>query len=154
MKNKKNHTKYTNIMAFNYKSEKGMGLTKSQQGTFVANTRLMAVNITKTYDELLARTGTRTSVYDCTRHYWRAKLARALEADYILGVAHGKVVAVYRPKEWHYTSNPAYSGRIAFTGDEIVGSAFIGMNLTAYFKNRNPVRYIYYPLGLNPMTSL
>lgn len=52
MKNKGNHTIHTNIMAFNYKSEKGMGLTKSQQGTFVTNTQLMAVNITKTYDGL------------------------------------------------------------------------------------------------------
>ena len=31
MKNKENHTTYTNIMAFNYKTEKGMGLTKSQE---------------------------------------------------------------------------------------------------------------------------
>lgn len=126
MKNKENYTIHTDIMAFNYKSEKGMGLTKSQQGTFVANTRLMAVNITKTYKAFLRGTGTRTSVYDCTRHYWRAKLARVLEADYVLGVAHGKVVAVYRPKEWHYTSNPAYFGRIAFTGMRLLAAHLSG----------------------------
>lgn len=120
------------------------------------DTKIFAVNISRTYATLKARREARVELtdanrgpddredeYDCTRHYWKAKLERAQQAELVFGVAHGEVVAVFEPEEWHYTSNPDYRGRISFTGKEITDSPFIGMNLTDYFKNpRQAIRYI------------
>ena len=45
-----------------------------------------------------------SNIYDCTRHYWaNVKIEKAELADYVFGVAHCKVVGVFKPHRWYYT---------------------------------------------------
>lgn len=105
---------------------------------------IIAFNISKTYDLLLQGKGDRVSIYDCTRHYWaNVKKARAELAEFAFGVAHGKVVGVYRPTLWRYVEYLNNCQRIEFEGVEIVDSPHLGMDVSEYFyKVQNPVRYI------------
>lgn len=105
---------------------------------------IIAFNISKTYDLFLQGEGDRVSIYDCTRHYWaNVKKARAELAEFAFGVAHGKVVGVYRPTSWRYVEYLNNSQRIEFEGVEIVDSPYLGMDVSEYFyKVQNPVRYI------------
>ena len=65
---------------------------------------IIGFNITKTYDKLVSGKGNRDSIYDCTRHYWaNVKIEKAELADYVFGVAHCKVVGVFKPHRWYYT---------------------------------------------------
>ena len=104
---------------------------------------IIAFNISKTYDLLLQGKGDRTSIYDCTRRYWgRVKKQRAELAELAFGVAHGKIVGVYKPVTWRYVD---YNGgtRIEFEGVEISDSPYLGLDISEYFhKIQNPVRYI------------
>lgn len=103
---------------------------------------IIAFNITKTYDLLLQGKGDRASIYDCTRHYWRAQKTKAEIAELAIGVAHGKIVVVYKPTSWRYVDYN-HSCRIEFEGSEVVDSPYIGMDVSEYLgKTRNPVRYI------------
>lgn len=103
---------------------------------------IIAFNISKTYDLLIQGKGERTSIYDCTRHYWKVQMAKAELADLAVGVAHGKIVGVYKPTSWRYVEYKD-SRRIEFEGIEIENSPYIGMDVSAYFyRIQNPVRYI------------
>lgn len=104
----------------------------------------IAFNITCTYDLLLQGLGDRDSIYDCTRHYWaNVNLEKAELADFALGVAHGKVVGVFKPERWYYTEPENRKSRIQFEGEEIPDSPYLGMDLSEYFDRiQNPVRYI------------
>ena len=67
------------------------------------NRLIIAFNISKTYDLFVQGKGNRVSIYDCTRHYWaNVKQTKAELAELVFGVAHGKVVGVYKPTSWHY----------------------------------------------------
>jgi hypothetical protein len=104
---------------------------------------IIAFNISKTYDLLMQGKGDRDSIYDCTRHYWaNVKKERAELAELAFGVAHGKIVGVYKPTSWHYVK---YRNglRIEFDGTEILDSPYIGLDISEFFhKVQNPVRYI------------
>ena len=109
----------------------------------INDTLIIAFNISVTYDKLISGKGDRDSIYDCTRHYWVAKKSKAEMAEYVFGVAHGKVVGVFKPQRWYYTESGKYEGRIQFEGTEIDDSPFLGMDLSDYFyKIQNPCRYI------------
>ena len=44
------------------------------------------------------------SIYETARQYWPNNIERATLADYVLVIhqeSHGKVIAVYKPNEWH-----------------------------------------------------
>ena len=105
---------------------------------------IIAFNISKTYDLLVQGKGDRDSIYDCTRHYWaNVKKTKAELAVYALGVAHGKVVGVYKPTLWRYVEYRNNSIRIEFEGIEVKDSPYIGMDISEYFyKKQNPIRYI------------
>ena len=105
---------------------------------------IIAFNISKTYDLLINGKGDRSSIYDCTRHYWaNVKKEKAELADYVLGVAHGVVVGVFKPNIWYYTESGVYKNRIQFEGDEIEDSPLLGLDVSEYFyRVQNPVRYI------------
>ena len=110
----------------------------------MTNKLIIAFNISKTYDLLIQGKGNRDSVYDCTRHYWaNVKIEKAELAELAFGVAHGKVVGVFKPHRWYY-SEPGYrKTRIQFEGEEITDSPYLGMDLSEYFDRiQNPVRYI------------
>lgn len=103
---------------------------------------IIAFNISRTYDLLLQGKGERTSIYDCTRHYWKVQKAKAELADLVVGVAHGKIVGVFKPTLWRYVEYQN-TRRIEFNGIEIADSPYIGMDISEYFhKVQNPVRYI------------
>lgn len=108
------------------------------------NRLIIAFNISKTYDLFVQGKGDRVSIYDCTRHYWaNVKQAKAELAELVFGVAHGKVVGVYKPISWHYVEYLNNRQRIEFEGVEINDSPYLGMDLSDYFyKIQNPVRYI------------
>ena len=108
------------------------------------NKLIIAFNITRTYDLLKQGRGDRHSLYDCTRHYWaNVNKEKAELAELVFGVAHDKVVAVYKPEIWYYIEPDNRKSRIQFEGIEIPDSEYIGMDLSEYFhKVRNPVRYI------------
>lgn len=108
------------------------------------NRLIIAFNISKTYDLFVQGKGDRISIYDCTRHYWaNVKQTKAELAELVFGVAHGKVVGVYKPTSWHYVEYLNNSQRIEFEGVEINDSPYLGMDLSDYFyKTQNPVRYI------------
>lgn len=69
------------------------------QGTFLFGKKLLAVNISKNYQERHAPDG-RGSTYECARKYWRLSKKRAEGVDYVIAVADGRVVGIYRPKSW------------------------------------------------------
>ena len=69
------------------------------QGTFLFGKKLLAVNISKNYQERHAPDG-RGSTYECARKYWRLSKKRAEDVDYVIAVADGRVVGIYRPKSW------------------------------------------------------
>ena len=103
---------------------------------------IIAFNITKTYDRLLQGAGDRTSIYDCTRHYWKVQKVKAELADLVFGVAHGRVVGVYKPTSWHYVKYHD-SMRVEFEGLDITDSPYLGKVVSEYFHRvQNPVRYI------------
>ena len=103
---------------------------------------IIAFNISKTYDLLMQGKGDRDSIYDCTRHYWaNVNKERAELAELAFGVAHGKIVGVYKPISWYYIEQ--HGGRIEFEGTEISNSQYLGLDISEYFcKMQNPVRYI------------
>lgn len=104
----------------------------------------IAFNITRTYDLLVQGLGDRDSIYDCTRHYWaNVDIEKAELADFALGVAHGKVVGVFKPHRWYYTEPDNRKSRIQFEGEEVNDSPYLGMDLSEYYiRIQNPVRYI------------
>lgn len=105
---------------------------------------IIAFNISKTYDLFKQGKGNRDSIYDCTRHYWaNVNKEKAELAELVFGVAHCKVVAVFKPGIWYYTEKDNRKSRIQFEGKEIKDSEYIGMDLSEYFHRvQNPVRYI------------
>ena len=105
---------------------------------------IIAFNISKSYDLFLQGKGDRVSVYDCTRHYWaNVKQVKAELAELVFGVAHGKVVGVYKPISWQYVDYLNNSKRIEFEGAEMADSPYLGLDVSEYFyKLQNPVRYL------------
>lgn len=102
---------------------------------------IIAFNISKTYDLLMQGKGDRHSIYDCTRHYWRVSSKKAEQAELILGVAHGRVVGVYKPTSWRYVEY-GNGRRIEFEGVEVADSAYMGVVTEYFHKSQNPVKYI------------
>lgn len=93
------------------------------------DTLIIGFNISNTYDKLLSGKG--------------VKIEKAELADYVFGVAHCKVVGVFKPHKWYYTEPGNRKTRIQFDGEEILDSPYLGMDLSDYFKGiQNPVRYI------------
>lgn len=71
-----------------------------------------------------------SNIYDCTRHYWaNVKIEKAELADYVFGVAHCKVVGVFKPHRWYHTEPGSRKTRIQFEGEEIMDSPYLGMDL-------------------------
>lgn len=103
---------------------------------------IIAFNITKSYDLLKRGKGDRNSIYDCTRRKWVINKSKAELAELVFGVAHGKVVGVYRPTQWEYIDPTDKKSRVMFEGEELSDSPYIGLDLSEYFcKVRNPIRY-------------
>lgn len=103
---------------------------------------IVALNITKSYDNLQQEKGDRVSVYDCVRKYWRMDVRRAQQAEYVVGVAHGKVEIVCRPISWSRVGAGEHRGRLMFEGDVIKDSPYLERDVSERMgKGQCPVRY-------------
>ena len=107
------------------------------------NEKILILRISKSYN---AKVGDdckyiRENVYEMVRKYWRADIKRVSNAEIVLGIANGVVVAVYRPTKWEVVDY--YGGkRCMFEGVEVSESEYFGCNLSEYLKGSNPVTYV------------
>lgn len=110
------------------------------QGTFLFGKKLLAVNISKNYQERHAPDG-RGSTYECARKYWRLSKKRAEGVDYVIAVADGRVVGIYRPKNW--SASKEVPGKFEFEGEKIRENPIAAADALWVFAGRsNPVRYM------------
>lgn len=110
------------------------------QGTFLFGKKLLAVNISKNYKERHAPDG-RGSTYECARKYWRLSKKRAEDVDYVIAVADGRVVGIYRPKSW--SASKEVPGKFEFEGEKIRENPVAVADALWVFAGRsNPVRYM------------
>ena len=97
----------------------------------------------------------RKTTYECTRKYWNLRnLQKASEAEYIVGVAKGKIEGIYKKTEdWKLVQdmpellnddevkeNPKYLKRYAFTGEEISRDSKEGKAIISEYE-KNPFRF-------------
>ena len=101
-------------------------------------------------------------VYEVVRGIWKANIKRASKAKYVFGVYNQLVVAVYKPKEWHYVHEKRndiprpheitkenyekVKGRIYFTCDDYKSdSRYLHRSIAGLSGNQsaqNPISYI------------
>lgn len=107
--------------------------------------RIMCININKTYKPGSDYYGTRDSIYEATRKYWRINGHRAKMADIVLSVYQGVVRAAFKPLEWKISDMRFPTGdRWEFIGVEIEDSEYLNKSVKDYIKkgNQNPIFYI------------
>lgn len=83
----------------------------------------------------------RPNVYEMTRKFWKADKDRTSQADYVFGVADGKVVGVFKNAVWEYMEFNGYQ-RVGFTAEEVHDSPYLGLDLSEYVRVQNPIRYV------------
>ena len=99
------------------------------------------------------------AIYRQTMCAWRMDLQKAQQAEYILAVLRGVVIAVFEPREWHIATHENFPirilpgddmlHRIGFIGEPAYGDIwkkYVGMNgkriaLDNMKHIQNPVRY-------------
>lgn len=105
--------------------------------------KVVLLNISRCYnaDEKEEDTYKRPNVYEMTRKYWKIDKDRAGLADYVCGVANGKIVSVYKDADWKYVD---YRGsiRCEFDGEEVPESYLMGLDVSQYVRCQNPISYI------------
>jgi hypothetical protein len=87
------------------------------------------------------------SVYETARQYWANNIKKAAEANYVLVIhqeSQGKVIAVYKPDEWHdvteeYMQDQKRHGR-SYSTKKRVG--FIGAEADMAVKKKYEGRYV------------
>jgi len=97
------------------------------------------------------------ALYDCTRGCWKHSIEYAEQAEYVLSVANGIVVEVYKPLSWmsaEELNRKTYpynekddAGRIGFEGQlapDNIRKKYIGKSVKPLFKkgNVNPLQII------------
>ncbi|MFC6205477.1 hypothetical protein ACFPZK_12255 [Psychrobacter urativorans] len=97
------------------------------------------------------------SEYDAVRYAWKVKPETVGQADYVLAVAHGKIVGVFIADKWkaatlenfpEYTKVAA-EGRFGFVGREAprdVEQLYMGKSISNDYRKKgasNPIRYNY-----------
>ena len=121
--------------------------------------KILFVHVDKSM-EVCGQKKKREDEYQCIRKYWKLNADRANKADYVVGVANQKIVAVYRNiSGWHnigyfkdlldddeIVKNPEYkTKRFAFEGEEVVLSIEEMNEIEKEIPEfgQNPVRYNY-----------
>ena len=111
----------------------------------IPNDKVVLLNITKSYnaDEHTPAMFRRENEYEMTRKYWTVNLDIVRQAEFALGVANGKVVAVFTDLKWDYIECPFICTlRKGFTGRPVNDSPYLGLDLSEYMSIRNPFRYV------------
>lgn len=87
-------------------------MTKTKVGQLLGTVPAIMVRVTKWYNsKAVGNPPTKNELYDMTRWAWKARLARAQNAQIIIGVARdaktgvGRVVSVYQIKKCDRVSN-------------------------------------------------
>ena len=97
------------------------------------------------------------SKYDAVRYAWKVKPETVSQADYVLAVAHGKIVGVLIADKWKAATlenfpeypNVAAEGRFGFVGRDAskdIISFYLGKNVSSDYRKKgasNPIRYNY-----------
>lgn len=107
------------------------------------NEKILILRVSKSFNAKACEDSKyiRENVYEMVRKYWRADIKRVSNAEIVLGVANGTVVAVYRPIKWYVVGY--YGGkRCVFEGIEVFNSEYFGLNLSEYLRGSNPVTYV------------
>ena len=84
-------------------------------------------------------------LYDTTRMWWVATLAKASTASRVLAVANGEVKEVYEPARWMPSPERGLENRIGFEGRVAVDrDRWVGADVASLFKPgaANPVTYV------------
>lgn len=107
--------------------------------------RLVCININQTYNKKEVDSyGSRDSIYEATRKYWRLNGNRARQADYVLAIYQGIVRAVFKPSRWFSTKMQFPTERWEFIGTEVPDSPYLNKSVKDYIRhgNQNPIFYI------------
>lgn len=123
--------------------------------------RIMVIKINQLYKENISK----EDLYDAVRGVWRASIKRAQTIEYVFGVYHSMIVAIYKPTQWYICKNavdmiprgealtPRIENRIFFIDKSYESGApydanqefYIGKsiaNLEKIAKAQNPVTYL------------
>ena len=147
-------------------------MTKTKVGQLLGAVPAIMVRVTKWYNSnAVSHPPTKSELYDMTRWAWTARLARAQNAQIIIGVARdakmgvGRVVSVYQIKKCDFVSNilppqtrpgdPVVAAdicknvRVAYEGHPAVGAlknALLGKTVGDWFVNgrEHPLPFEYF----------
>ena len=99
--------------------------------------KLIFVNIKNSYEAMLNNFRNnplfRSSLYDCTRKYWKIDEEKFNIATHILGCYKGKVIEVINIKNRYIEPSGEFVGRKVFEGIEQPNSPYMGMDLHEIF---------------------
>lgn len=146
--------KYGKVDAYEFASRYGEKLT---EGDIKDN--VMIIRINRLYRHDL----TKKELYNATRGYWKVTLANAKKTDYVLSVYKGRVLEVYKIKDWldaDTVKMPLRRGediepdeeflseRKAFVGtvaEEKVRRRYVDKSVEDIFPNgaANPIKYVW-----------
>lgn len=93
------------------------------------------------------------SLYEATRFAWKISIPRAEEAEIVLSVVHGLIVAAFIPDQWLRANSDNFPGRedrpdrVGFVGHDApadIASLYVGKRVPDRYRKRgsaNPIRY-------------
>ena len=145
--------KYGKVDAYEFESRYGKKLTKDD-----IKDNVMIIRINRLYRHDL----TKKELYNATRGYWKVSLTKAKGIDYVFSVYKGRVLEVYKVKDWHEANanvmplrrgedvepdEKFLSERRIFTGmvaEEKIRRKYVDKSVEDIFPNgaSNPIKYV------------
>ena len=146
--------KYGKVDAYEFESRYGKKLTKDD-----IKDNVMIIRINRLYRHDL----TKKELYNATRGYWKVSLTKAKGIDYVFSVYKGRVLEVYKVKDWHEANanvmplrrgedvepdEKFLSERRIFTGmvaEEKIRRKYVDKSVEDIFPNgaSNPIKYVW-----------
>lgn len=146
--------KYGKVDAYEFESRYGKKLTKDD-----IKDNVMIIRINRLYRHDL----TKKELYNATRGYWKVSLTKAKGIDYVFSVYKGRVLEVYKVKDWHEANanvmplrrgedvepdEKFLSERRIFTGmvaEEKIRRKYVDKSVEDIFSNgaSNPIKYVW-----------
>jgi hypothetical protein len=99
------------------------------------------------------RTSAETSLYEATRYAWKISKSRAEEAEVVLSIVRGLIVAAFTADEWleanpvNFPGREKRPGRLGFNGREAprdIEELYVGKRIPDKFRKKgaaNPIKY-------------
>ena len=146
--------KYGKVDAYEFESRYGKKLTEDD-----IKDNVMIIRINQLYRHDL----TKRELYNATRGYWKVALAKAKKTDYVLSVYKGRVLEVYKVKDWFDADKVTMplrrgedvepdedflSKRKIFVGsvaEERIRRRYVDKSVEDFFPNgaANPIKYVW-----------